>query len=480
MTAIHDALVRHTQRDPERIAHVHEAEVTTYGQLLLLARGFAARLVANGVRPTDRVVVTTCGLDFLVAVYGASMAGAASVPLGQGDKRCERIADRAGARLIVRSREHLEPRTPQPREVGADVAMIFHTSGTTAEPKGVMLTHANIEANTHAIVQYLGLTRRDRAAACLPNHHAYGFSVLNTHIYAGGTIVEAGSAAFVGPLLDAIQIYRCTGLSAVPSTLQRLLDTPGIETYDLTTLRYVTQAGAPMSAPLTRRVRRAFSGARLFCMYGQTEASARLTYLPPDDLDRKPGSVGVAIPGVEVSVRTEDGAPATAHVVGEIFARGPNVMCGYLGDPDATADVLRDGWLRTRDVGYLDEDGYLFIIGRSDDLISVAGHRVGPREIEAAIDALPGVHACAVVGAPDRRTGERVVAHVVLEPGCRLSAADVQTACRRALPAYMVPSSVEFADALPRSERGKILRSALRRRTGGLRIEARRATEAAR
>ncbi|MEQ8277577.1 MAG: AMP-binding protein [Deltaproteobacteria bacterium] len=475
MTAIHDALIRHALEDPERIAHVDADEVTTYGRLLTLVRDFAARL---GVGPGDRVVVMTRGLDFLVATYGASMAGAVSIPLGEGDKRYAEIAERAGACLVVRSRDQIEPRTPQRRDVGADVAMIFHTSGTTAEPKGVMLTHANIEANTRAIVEYLGLSDQDRVAACLPNHHAYGFSVLNTQLHAGGTIVEAGSAAFVGPLLDTIQTYRCTGLSAVPSTFLRILDTPGIATYDLTSLRYVTQAGAPMPTPLATRVRRAFSNARLFCMYGQTEASARLSYLPPEDLDRKPGSVGIAIPGVEISVRVDDGAPAPAHVLGEIFARGDNVMSGYLGDPAATAEVVRDGWLRTRDMGYLDEDGYLFIVGRRDDMISVAGHRVGPREIEAAIDALPGVHACAVVGVPDRRTGERVVAHVVLEPNARLSAADIQAACRRALPVYMVPASVELVEVLPRSERGKVVRSALRR--DRLRISARPANEAAR
>ncbi|MEQ9495517.1 MAG: AMP-binding protein [Deltaproteobacteria bacterium] len=475
---IHDALVRHAHEDPERIAHVDADEVTTYVQLMTLVRDFAAGLEAMGVRSGDRVLVMTRGLDFLVATYGASMAGAVSIPLGEGDKRFEQIAERAGAHLVVRSQDQLEPKTPQRRDIGADVAMIFHTSGTTAEPKGVMLTNANIEANTRAIVQYLGLSAQDRIAACLPNHHAYGFSVLNTHLHAGGTVVEAGSAAFVGPLLDTIQRYRCTGLSAVPSTLQRILDTPGIDTYDLTSLRYVTQAGAPMSPTLARHVQRTLSNARLFCMYGQTEASARLSYLPPEDLDRKPGSVGIAIPGVEISVRVDDGTPAPTNVVGEIFARGDNVMCGYLGDPVATAEVLRDGWLGTRDMGYLDEDGYLFIVGRRDDMISVAGHRVGPREVEAAIEALPDVQACAVVGAPDRRTGERVVAHVVLEPNARLSAEDIQAKCRRTLPAYMVPAYVEFVEALPRSERGKVVRSALRR--DRLRLGARPATEAAR
>lgn len=457
MTALHEALFRQAERDPDHAAHVEGERVTTYGALAELVRAFAGALTAGGLVGGDRVCVAASGLDFLVATYATSCAGGVVVPLSPADRsdRSERILDAVGARALVRSLTEIEWRARCAQNLSRDVALVFFTSGTTAAPKGVMLTHANLDANARAIVTYLGLDSSDRVAACLPNDHAYGFSVLHTHVLAGGTIVEAGSSAFLGAVLEAIQTHRCTGLPAVPATLLRLTESE--DDFDLSSLRYITQAGAPMTPDLTARVRRTFPRARLFCMYGQTEASARLSYLPPEDLDRKPGSVGLAISGVELTIIDSDDTPLPAGTVGEIVARGPNVMAGYLGDPERTARVLRGGRLHTGDLGYLDEDGYLFVVGRVDDLILVAGHRVGPREIEAAIEALPEVRECAVIGEPDARLGQRIVAHVVGGP----PDAEIRAACRRALPAYMVPSRIVRTAELPRSPRGKLLRRAL-------------------
>jgi long-chain acyl-CoA synthetase len=296
----------------------------------------------------------------------------------------------------------------------------------------------------------------------LPYHYVYGNSVLHTHLAAGGSIVDAGSSVFPVRVLETIRDERCTGLSGVPSTFASLVKVRDPGRFDSSSLRYLTQAGGAMTPALTRRVRSAFPGARLHVMYGQTEAGARLSYLPPQDLERKMGSVGIAIPGVSLSVVDESGRPVPAGTIGEIVASGPNIMVGYLGEPAATEHALRGGVLHTGDMGYVDPDGYLYISGRNNDMISSGAHRVGPQEIENVISSVPGVAECAVVGVQDEMLGERIVAVLVLHEGEQVDGRSVQRACLTALPRYKVPTEVLFAAELPHSERGKLLRSVVR------------------
>jgi long-chain acyl-CoA synthetase len=240
-----------------------------------------------------------------------------------------------------------------------------------------------------------------------------------------------------------------------------LLERVKLSSYDLSSLRYLTQAGGAMSPSLTRRLRAALPQARLFVMYGQTEATSRLTWLPPERLDEKLGSVGIPVDGVELRIVHEDDSDAATGEDGEVRVRGANVMRGYWNNPEATAAVLQDGWLRTGDVGRLDADGFLWLQGRRSDMIKTGAHRVHPGDIEDAIAELAGVSEVAVVGIDDEVLGQVVKAFVVA-PGLPPNSENlVKAHCRERLASYKIPREVEFVTALPRTASGKVRRAAL-------------------
>jgi acyl-CoA synthetase (AMP-forming)/AMP-acid ligase II len=499
---LHRLLLDSAEREPDAPAY----GAVLYGGLTVRAARVAGTLRNAGVRRRTRVAVALDGcVEYLVAYYGALMAGATVVPLSPETRPAslartlehsesvaliaagsvigqlagiDRIPARLRATLTVGAAEAGLPRVIDSIDFvtaeqdgaelfdagagGVELATVSYTSGTTGAPKGVMLSHRNLVSNVRSIITYLELHAEDRLAMVLPYYYVYGNSVLHTHLAVGGSIVHAGTVAFPIRVLQAISDEHCTGLSGVPSTFTSLLRVRDPGAFDLSSLRYLTQAGGPMTPEVTRRVRAAFPDSKLFVMYGQTEASARLTYLPPHDLDRKIGSVGVPIAGVALSVVDELGEPVPSGTVGEIVASGPNVMVGYLGDPVATGRVLRRGVLHTGDMGYLDEDGYLYISGRNSDMISSGGHRIGPQEIENVVSALPGVTECAVVGVEDEMLGQRIVAFVVLRSRESVDSRLIQRACLAKLPRFKVPSEVRVVAELPHSDRGKLLRSAVR------------------
>jgi acyl-CoA synthetase (AMP-forming)/AMP-acid ligase II len=490
-------------RVPDKTVFVSAKQAMSYAELAERAARFASGLRALGVKRGDRVLLVLDGVvEFLIAYYGALAAGAAVVPHNP-DTRREILAhalNDSGARAVVLEGKHVNllaapsERLPaldhvislDPAELpeagrvthhefsallagaaeasplaGAeDLACLVYTSGTTGKPKGVMLSHANVLANTRSITEYLELTASDNMAMVLPFYYVYGASVLNTHVAVGGTLTLVGSLTFPAALLKNIAKHTCTGFAGVPSTFARLVQL-NLAAFDLSSLRYLTQAGGPMSAELTRKVRAALPSAKLYVMYGQTEAAARLSYVPPDALDRKLGSVGIAIPGVSLRVLDEAGQEAPPGKTGEVVARGANVMLGYWRDGEATLRVLRPEGLRTGDLGYFDEDGFLFLVGRQSELIKSGAHRIGPREIEETIERLPEVAECAVVGVPDELLGEAILAVIVLAPGATLSAEAVQRHVVEHLPRYKMPSEVRFVSELPRTATGKVQRRAL-------------------
>jgi acyl-CoA synthetase (AMP-forming)/AMP-acid ligase II len=234
-----------------------------------------------------------------------------------------------------------------------------------------------------------------------------------------------------------------------------------LEQHDLSSLRYVTQAGAAMTPALTERLRTKFPTASIFVMYGQTEASARLAYVPAEDLERKLGSAGKAIPGVELLVVDEAGAEVPRGHTGEITARGDNVMQGYWNDPEASLRALRNGRLHTGDIGHMDEEGFLFIVGRESEMIKSGAHRISPREIEAAIEAAPGVKECAVAGVPDELMGQAIAAFVVPSEGQTPDRQAILRACLAELPRFKLPEHVLFLPELPRTGTGKVRRAEL-------------------
>lgn len=479
------------------------ATVWTYRDLqsaiAIVERGVRRRNLAPGARVA---LLLRNSPQYVAAYYGTLAAACVAVPLNVQERApvLARQIENSGASLLIGDRDHQEWESLKvvirdlPIDVvglrlheGAeslavlesgfeesaarssavngerravadrDLASIIYTSGTTGSPKGVMLSHANLVANAQAVISSLGLTEHDHSLCVLPFHFSYGNSVLHSHLLCGARLTLEDNFAFPHLLLQRMQDERVSGFAGVPSTFALLLGRHRLQDFDLGHLRYVTQAGGPMPPPLLAKLREQLPNVRVFVMYGQTEATARLTCLPPADLDRKPGSVGLPVEGVEIEIREAD-RPVARGGVGEIFVRGPNVMLGYWNNPDATAEVLRDGWLRTRDLGYLDDDGYLYIVGRTTDMIKVGAFRVSPQEIEEVIAALDGVEETAVAGIPDEVLGQAIKAVVVLRPGADVTAMAVKAYCRQNLAAYKVPKVVEFAAALPRTSSGKVQR----------------------
>ena len=292
----------------------------------------------------------------------------------------------------------------------------------------------------------------------LPFHFSYGMSVLNSNLASGAHLVLEDNLAFPQVLVKRLQDEGITGFAGVPATFALLLGRTQLADFDLSRLRYVTQAGGAMPRTQIQALRAALPQARLFVMYGQTEATARLSYLPPDELDEKLGSVGLPLPGVDIEIRDPSGRVVPDDAIGELCARGPNVMMGYWDDAALTAQVVRDGWLHTGDLAHRDGDGYLYIDGREVEMIKVGAFRVSPQEIEEVLATLPGVQEVAVTGMPDALLGQAIKAVIVPREGARVDVMGVKAHCRAHLAQYKIPKVVEFAAELPRTSSGKVQR----------------------
>jgi acyl-CoA synthetase (AMP-forming)/AMP-acid ligase II len=469
---------------------------------LRAAVSMAQRAIATrGLPRNARVALLLRNSPQYVALfYGALAAGCTVVPLNTQERAgiLARQVEHCGARLLIADPEHPElpalraliasetevlpiglheesalPTFSMELSSGAggdpavgvdsgDLAAIIYTSGTTGRPKGVMLSHGNLASNAAAIASYLGLGPADRGLCVLPFHFSYGNSVLHSHLSSGAALVLEDNFAYPHLTLQRMQDAVVTGFAGVPSTFALLLGRCQLEDFDLRKLRYVTQAGGAMPRPLIQRLHRQLPHVQLFIMYGQTEATARLTYLPPARLEEKFGSVGIPIDGMEIEVRRE-GRALPSNEIGEVHARGSSVMLGYWNDPEATSEVLRDGWLNTGDLGHLDEDGYLYIDGRAVEMIKVGAFRVSPQEVEEAIAALPDVEEVAVTAIEDDLLGQAVKAVIVPRPGAQIDVRLVRAHCRMHLANYKIPKVVEFATMLPRTSSGKIQRYKLAR-----------------
>ena len=376
---IQDFLLRSARENPDREALVAGTCRTTYATVADAAMSVAASLLEGGLKPGERVaVLTDVPYDYIASYFGTLLAGGVFVGLNtQTSSRTVRhllndskasvvlthhkfikyfaeiaadvptleyLAVSGGGSvagilckdfgvLLAGSTDNL---SLLPRREPADLAQIIYTSGTTGNPKGVMLSHLNLVANTRSTVQYLGLTKNDRAMVVLPFFYSYGNSLLLTHVAVGGALIVNQSLLYPAVILDQMQAEEVTGLPGVPSTFALLLQRTPLRERSLPHLRYVTQAGGAMSPALARELCAALPGVAIYIMYGQTEAAPRLSYLDPADLHRKPGSIGKAIPGVTLEVITPEGKTAKPGEVGELVAQGENVMMGYWGQPETT------------------------------------------------------------------------------------------------------------------------------------------------
>jgi len=339
-----------------------------------------------------------------------------------------------------------------------DAAVIIYTSGTTGDPKGVTLTHKNLLSNYKAIVRYLELTSNDSIVCVLPFYYSYGSSVLNTHLMVGGTVILENNFMYPSLSMQKIEKYGVTGFSGVPSTFILLLKKVNFNDYDLSTLRYVTQAGGALPVTYIDQLQQALVNSKIIIMYGQTEASARLTYLPPEKLTKKIGSVGIAIDGVSIQIRNENGMSVDPGETGEVYASGENIMSGYWENNEATEKTIVNGWLKTGDLGYVDKDGYLYLEGRKSEMIKVGGNRIAPGEIEEVLSEIDNISEVAVVGISDELLGQIIKAVVVLSDGAELNAMQIKAYCKSKLATYKIPKYIEFVDSLPKTASGKIKR----------------------
>lgn len=476
----------------ERVALIENKRLHTYRDLREASARVAGELLRYGIGPGDRVGLLGNNSLFWVAAYLAIFKlGAVAVPFAtvhapetvaaqQEFVACRvmcaerRILRRFEAALsqapltfvteavLEESGPHAWPATPV-WDVQQDAALMF-TSGTTAKPRAVRITHRNIQANTSSIIEYLDLSATDRMLAILQFYYCFGASLLHTHLRVGGSLVLANSFVYPEVVLDLMEGMECTGFAGVPSTYQTLLRNSTFPKRQVKSLRKVQQAGGKLQTVLIQELVQAVPNGQVFVMYGQTEATARLSYLPPELLKTKLGSIGRGIPGVTLRVMNESGVEVNPGEVGEIHARGDNISPGYLDDPEASAQKFI-GVLHTGDLATVDEDGFIYVVDRKADFIKSYGYRVSSQEVEGCIVELADVVGAAVIGEPDLIRGEAIKAFVVLRTGSQLTAEDIISHCATRLASYMVPKEVVFIDQLPINAHGKIVKTELRKLT---------------
>ena len=341
-------------------------------------------------------------------------------------------------------------------------AALMLTSGTTARPRAVRVTHRNIQANTDSIIKYLELSSAERMLVVLPFYYCFGTSLLHTHLRVGGSLALCNTFAYPETVLDIFDTSESTGFAGVPSTYQTLLRNTSFPRRELKSLRKVQQAGGKLPVVFIKELMAALPDAQIFVMYGQTEATARLSFMPHELLESKLGSIGKVIPGVELRVVDDDGNPVKPGEVGEILARGDNISPGYFNDPDATAEKFFEGRLQTGDLAKVDEDGYIYIVDRKSDFIKSLGHRVSSQEIEAQILQIPEVVSAAAIGIPDEIQGESIRVFVTLQSKAKITPEDIITECRQRMARHMAPKEVIIIDRLPMNGHGKVVKAKLK------------------
>jgi acyl-CoA synthetase (AMP-forming)/AMP-acid ligase II len=391
------------------------------------------------------------------------------VALGEGAKLMARLGD-----LIAKA----EPDESEAEVEDEDISILMYTSGTTSLPKGVQLRFRDFAAYVTANVEMADGTDRGVALVCVPFYHIAGTTAYMTNIWTGRRVIVM--AQFDAKTwLDLVQREHVTHAFVVPTMMKQIIDEPGFATTDLSSLTNLAYGGAQMPVQVIRRAIEVFpKNVGFVNAYGQTETTSSLTVLGPDDHRlqgtpqevehklRRLNSIGKPLPDVEIEVRDEDGKFLPHGQVGEIIIRTPRIMKGYAGREDDAR--LPDGWRATGDLGWLDDDGYVFFAGRKDDMIIRGGENIAPAEIETVLMSHPGVEECAVIGVPSVEWGQTVKAFVVVRKGHQVGSPELAEFCRSRLASFKRPESIEFIDALPKNPLGKILRKDLRAPAGGI------------
>jgi amino acid adenylation domain-containing protein len=510
---LHDYLIESARRLPDKVALVCQEQRVTYGDLDRQSNALAHALVGRGVKRGDRVVVfadnTVASVVSFFAVLKANAVVSMVNPQTKDDKLAYLLNDCRASAIIsdahlaatlvpaVAKARHLlaaiitgemdlarlaaVPATarwdealaaapsdhpPARRGIDIDLASIIYTSGSTGDPKGVMLTHRNMMTAATSVSTYLENVEDDIIMGLLPLSFDYGLFQMIMAFRMGARLILERSFTYPAEVLNRVVAEKVTGFPGVPTIFAILGGLRNIDQYDFSNIRYVSNTAAALSIKNIEMIRSTFPKAKVFSMYGLTECK-RCTYLPPADIGRKPLSVGIAIPNTELWIVNENDERVGPGEVGQLVIRGATVMRGYWEKPEETAKKLRPGplpgemVLYTGDFCKLDDEGYLYFVGRMDDIIKSRGEKVAPKEVESAIVDLPGVREAAVIGVPDPILGQAVKALVVLDEGSTVTERDIQSQCSRRLENFMVPKFIEIVAELPKTTTGKIKKTGL-------------------
>ncbi len=510
---LHDYLIDSARRLPEKIALVCQQQRLSYAELDARSNALAHALVRRGVERGDRVVVFADNTVETVVSFWATLKANAVItivnPLMKVDKLAYLLNDCRAVALItdghitpifadaaaksphlktvIISRTIDESRTrdlpgvvawsdalasesraapPARRNIDIDLAAIVYTSGSTGDPKGVMLTHRNMLTAATSITTYLENVEDDVILNVLPMSFDYSLYQMIMAFRMGARLVLERSFAYPAQVLKLLVDEGVTGFPGVPTVFAILAEMKTLAQYDFSKIRYVTNTAAALPVKHITMLSDLFPKAAIYSMYGLTECK-RCTYLPPKYIKDKPTSVGIAIPNTELWIVGEDDRKLGPNEVGQLVIRGATVMKGYWDKPEATAKKLRPGpvpgelVLYTGDYARLDEDGFLYFVGRMDDIIKSRGEKVAPKEVENALVNIQGVKEAAVIGVPDEILGQAVKVYVVLEKGVSMSDKDIVRECQRRLENFMVPKHVVFVDGLPKTTTGKIKKTGL-------------------
>jgi len=493
---------------PDKAAIIFRDQTTSYAELDRRANQVANALMGLGVQKGDRVGLLLHNIPlYLEAYYGILKAGAVVVPMNVLYKQGEvaYIMRDSGAkvlltfapfapvalaaaseapdlqRVVVAAPIEIPgavswaqaigsaPETPPNVAVSEDdLAVLSYTSGTTGRPKGAMLTHGNLLANIdeNSNIPAISVRSDDIVWLALPLFHIYGMNVgMNNTIRYGGTMLVVERFDPVSTL-EGIQKHRVTVIYGAPPMFIAWSQVPTIRQTDMSSVRFIASGAAALPVAIINLFQE-LTGAPISEGYGLSESSPVLT-ANAAGAQIKPGTVGPAIPGVEIKIVDDAGNELPHGQMGELIARGPNIMVGYWNKPDATADTLRDGWLYTGDLATEDDDGYFTIVDRKKDMIVVSGYNVYPREVEEMLYQHPAVADAAVVQYPDPYQGESVMAFVVRKEGQDVSAQDLIDYCRSQMAVFKCPRRIEFVSELPKNNTGKVLRRELRDQAAGL------------
>lgn len=510
---LHDYLLHSARRLPDKVALVCMKQRMTYGELDARSNALAHSLAAAGVKRGDRVLVFADNTVENVVSFWAVLKANAVVsivnPLTKSDKLSYLLDDCRPTALITdqhvysvfagpaRACSHLRrvivsgsiddaklaeiphaqrwddalaagnrSAPPARRCIDVDLAAIIYTSGSTGDAKGVMLTHRNMLAACTSISAYLELQEDEVILGILPLAFDYGLYQMIMAFRTGARLVLERSFTYPAQILNLMVDEGVTGFPGVPTIFAILAEFKSLKNYDFSRIRYVTNTAAALPVKHILMLKELFPASRIYSMYGLTECK-RCTYLPPKDLERKPTSVGIAIPNTEMWIVDEDGNKVGPGVVGQLVIRGATVMKGYWEKPEATAKKLKPGPLPGEQVLYtgdfckMDEEGYLYFVGRMDDIIKSRAEKVAPKEVENVLMNIPGVKEAAVIGVPDEVLGQAVKAFVVLENGVALTEKQLQKECQSRLENFMVPKYIVIVPSLPKTDTGKIKKTGL-------------------